>query len=188
MSLYRGRIERSFHFGTSIVFAQFMSDQTTMNLFPSRPETSFNWFTNPWKVFTILIWRRYKWHLMIGLIIILLIIFIVLMAYTAPVSTDLFELWSKLLFNRLAFFWVWLLSDTKCNLISGGDQQENLGQLVTVEVDHGLKTQTSKDTDFIIWFPILCWHEVLTLLPCLIQYYVNARWMLLSKWWVMQVL
>jgi hypothetical protein len=57
-----------------------------MTILFSRPETSFNWFTNPWKVFKILIWRRYKWHIIIGLIIILLIIFVVLLAYTAPVG------------------------------------------------------------------------------------------------------
>ncbi|XP_063694280.1 myoferlin-like isoform X6 [Bolinopsis microptera] len=51
---------------------------------PNRPETSFNWFTNPWKVFKILIWGRFKWHIIIGLLIILLVLFVVLMAYTAP--------------------------------------------------------------------------------------------------------
>jgi len=51
---------------------------------PNRPETSFNWFTNPWKVFKILIWRRYKWHIIIGLILILILIFVVLMFYSAP--------------------------------------------------------------------------------------------------------
>ena len=49
-----------------------------------RPDTSFNWFTNPWKVFKVLIWRRYKWHILIGLLLILLIVFAVLMFYTAP--------------------------------------------------------------------------------------------------------
>ena len=53
----------------------------------SRPDTSFNWFTNPWKLFTVIIWRRYKWHIIIGLIVILLAIFIALMFYSAPVST-----------------------------------------------------------------------------------------------------
>lgn len=51
---------------------------------PKRPETSFLWFTSPWKTFKHIIWKRYKWVFIIGLILIILIIFVLLMLYCLP--------------------------------------------------------------------------------------------------------
>ena len=51
---------------------------------PKRPETSFLWFTSPWKTFKHIIWRRYKWWFIIGLILIFFIIFILLFIYYMP--------------------------------------------------------------------------------------------------------
>ena len=51
-----------------------------------RPETSFLWFTSPFKTLKYIIWRNYKWYFIIGLIVLLLIVFIVLLIYAIPVS------------------------------------------------------------------------------------------------------
>merc|ERR1719244_843369 len=36
---------------------------------PQRPETSFLWFTSPWKTFKHIVWKRYKWWFIIGIIV-----------------------------------------------------------------------------------------------------------------------
>lgn len=51
---------------------------------PKRPETSFLWFTSPWKTFKFIIWRRYKWWFIGFLIVLLLIILIALFIYSFP--------------------------------------------------------------------------------------------------------
>ncbi|KAK3095803.1 hypothetical protein FSP39_019399 [Pinctada imbricata] len=53
---------------------------------PKRPETSFLWFTSPWKTFRYIIWRNYKWYFIIGLLLLLLILLIFLFIYSFPVS------------------------------------------------------------------------------------------------------
>jgi len=51
---------------------------------PNRPETSFLWFTNPWKTLKYILWRKYKWVL-IGLIVFIIVaLFIVLILYNMP--------------------------------------------------------------------------------------------------------
>ena len=52
---------------------------------PNRPATSFLWFTSPLKTFKHIIWKHYKWHLIGGVVIVLLVILIVVFIYTAPV-------------------------------------------------------------------------------------------------------
>ena len=51
---------------------------------PKRPETSFLWFTSPWKTFKHIIWKRYKWWFIIGTILILFIIFLAMFIYYLP--------------------------------------------------------------------------------------------------------
>jgi len=51
---------------------------------PQRPETSFLWFTSPWKTFKHIVWKRYKWWFIIGVLLILLILFIALFIYYTP--------------------------------------------------------------------------------------------------------
>ena len=53
---------------------------------PNRPVTSFLWLTSPWKTFRYIIWKNYKWYIILAFIIILLIVTIVVFVYTAPVS------------------------------------------------------------------------------------------------------
>ncbi|XP_076460960.1 myoferlin-like isoform X2 [Babylonia areolata] len=51
---------------------------------PKRPETSFLWFTSPFKTLKYIIWRNYKW-IIIGLILLLLfIVLIALFIYSFP--------------------------------------------------------------------------------------------------------
>nr|XP_054765598.1 myoferlin-like [Lytechinus pictus] len=51
---------------------------------PNRPETSFLWFTSPWKSLRFVIWNNFKWRILIGLLIVLLIIFFILFIYNIP--------------------------------------------------------------------------------------------------------
>jgi len=51
---------------------------------PSRPETSFLWFTSPWKTLKHIIWRKYKWYFLIGILLLILIAFFVLLFYYLP--------------------------------------------------------------------------------------------------------
>jgi len=51
-----------------------------------RPETSFMWFTSPWKTLKYIIWKHYKWYIISFLIILILVAAIVIFVYTAPQS------------------------------------------------------------------------------------------------------
>ncbi|KAG8570140.1 hypothetical protein GDO81_011112 [Engystomops pustulosus] len=51
---------------------------------PNRPNTSFNWFVNPFKCFFHLIWRNYKKYIIIALVLLILALFIALFVYTLP--------------------------------------------------------------------------------------------------------
>eukprot|EP00051_Salpingoeca_urceolata_P011456 m.141941 g.141941 ORF g.141941 m.141941 type:complete len:2152 (+) comp17129_c0_seq1:436-6891(+) len=51
---------------------------------PNRPATSFFWLTSPWKTFRYIIWGRYKWYFIVGLIVAVVIAFIVLLMYNVP--------------------------------------------------------------------------------------------------------
>jgi len=51
---------------------------------PNRPETSFLWFTSPWKTLKHIIWKNYKWYFIGGIILLLLVVFIVLFIYSVP--------------------------------------------------------------------------------------------------------
>ncbi|XP_067657682.1 myoferlin-like isoform X1 [Haliotis asinina] len=51
---------------------------------PKRPETSFMWFTSPFKTLKYIIWRNYKWYIISALIILILILLVVLFVYSFP--------------------------------------------------------------------------------------------------------
>ena len=61
---------------------------TVSPIFPvcRRPETSFLWFTSPWKTFRYIIWRNYKWYFFGLLLAILIVVFVILFVYAVPVS------------------------------------------------------------------------------------------------------
>ncbi|CAH8549866.1 unnamed protein product [Schistosoma intercalatum] len=51
---------------------------------PKRPETSFLWFTSPWKTFKFIIWKKMKWVIIALLIILIIGLLIVLFVYAIP--------------------------------------------------------------------------------------------------------
>ncbi|XP_071949270.1 myoferlin-like isoform X3 [Antedon mediterranea] len=54
---------------------------------PNRPETSFLWFTSPWKTLKFIIWNNYKWYIIGFFLVVLLILFIALLLYSIPGAT-----------------------------------------------------------------------------------------------------
>ena len=61
-------------------------------LFYSRPATSFAWFSSPFKSLRYILWRRYKWKIIVFLVIVLVVALVVLFFYAAPVSCLVSEL------------------------------------------------------------------------------------------------
>ncbi|CAF3934843.1 unnamed protein product [Rotaria magnacalcarata] len=53
---------------------------------PNRPKTSFLWFTSPWKVFRYVLWRNYKWTLLLTVVIFITLICLLIGLWTLPVS------------------------------------------------------------------------------------------------------
>ncbi|BFY97443.1 hypothetical protein BsWGS_00482 [Bradybaena similaris] len=51
---------------------------------PKRPETSFLWFTSPWKTLKFVIWRNYRCLIITTLIVLLLLLLIGLFIYSFP--------------------------------------------------------------------------------------------------------
>ncbi|KJE97724.1 Fer1l3 protein [Capsaspora owczarzaki ATCC 30864] len=51
---------------------------------PKRPATSFIWFLNPWKSFRYIIWKKFKWWIILGLIILFIALFIFIFLYYFP--------------------------------------------------------------------------------------------------------
>lgn len=51
---------------------------------PNRPATSFLWFTSPFKTLRYIIWRRYKWILLIVLILIIVALLLGIFFYSMP--------------------------------------------------------------------------------------------------------
>ena len=50
----------------------------------SRPKTSFLWFTSPWKTFRYVIWRNFKWPIIISILIFISVVFLLLALWTLP--------------------------------------------------------------------------------------------------------
>ncbi|KAF1597187.1 UNVERIFIED_CONTAM: Dysferlin, partial [Eudyptes robustus] len=51
---------------------------------PKRPETSFLWFTSPYKTLKYILWRRYKWVLILAIVIFILLLFLGIFIYAFP--------------------------------------------------------------------------------------------------------
>ncbi|CAF4941190.1 unnamed protein product, partial [Rotaria sp. Silwood1] len=64
---------------------------------PNRPKTSFLWFTSPWKTLRFVIWRNFKWAIILGIVIFILVIFLLIALWTVPgeivkqVATKIFK-------------------------------------------------------------------------------------------------
>jgi len=51
-----------------------------------RPETSFFWFSSPYKTFRFIVWRRFKWLILGFFILFFIILFLGVFLYAFPVS------------------------------------------------------------------------------------------------------
>uniref|UniRef100_A0A8C0H4J7 Dysferlin n=1 Tax=Chelonoidis abingdonii TaxID=106734 RepID=A0A8C0H4J7_CHEAB len=51
---------------------------------PKRPETSFLWFTSPYKTMKYILWRRFKWVFLIAIMVFILLLFIGIFIYAFP--------------------------------------------------------------------------------------------------------
>ncbi|XP_078080638.1 dysferlin isoform X1 [Mustelus asterias] len=51
---------------------------------PKRPDTSFLWFTSPFKTLRYIVWRRFRWVILGLLLFLILILFIVVFLYSFP--------------------------------------------------------------------------------------------------------
>ncbi|KAJ7326584.1 hypothetical protein JRQ81_016343, partial [Phrynocephalus forsythii] len=51
---------------------------------PKRPETSFLWFTSPYKTLKYILWRRFKWLFLLFLLVIILLLFLGIFIYAFP--------------------------------------------------------------------------------------------------------
>ncbi|CAF3950318.1 unnamed protein product [Rotaria sordida] len=51
---------------------------------PNRPKTSFQWFTSPWKTFRYIVWRNFKWSIIIGIIIFIFVVCFLLILWSLP--------------------------------------------------------------------------------------------------------
>ncbi|ESN98172.1 hypothetical protein HELRODRAFT_177417 [Helobdella robusta] len=51
---------------------------------PKRPETSFFWFTSPWKAFKFIIWKKFKWYFITILVVFFIGLFLFLFFYALP--------------------------------------------------------------------------------------------------------
>uniref|UniRef100_A0A672V8D0 Dysferlin n=1 Tax=Strigops habroptila TaxID=2489341 RepID=A0A672V8D0_STRHB len=52
---------------------------------PKRPETSFLWFTSPYKTLKYILWRRYKWVVILAIVLFILLLFLGIFIYAFPV-------------------------------------------------------------------------------------------------------
>uniref|UniRef100_A0A8C9SK12 Dysferlin n=1 Tax=Scleropages formosus TaxID=113540 RepID=A0A8C9SK12_SCLFO len=53
---------------------------------PQRPETSFLWFSSPFKTLKFIVWRRFKWVIIALILLFLLLLFLGVFLYAFPVS------------------------------------------------------------------------------------------------------
>ncbi|XP_060103205.1 dysferlin [Heteronotia binoei] len=51
---------------------------------PKRPETSFLWFTSPYKTLKYILWRRFKWVFLILLLVFIVLLFLGIFIYAFP--------------------------------------------------------------------------------------------------------
>lgn len=61
------------------------SKVTSPSLVSRRPETSFLWFTSPYKTLKFILWRRYKWVLILAILLFILLLFLGIFIYAFPV-------------------------------------------------------------------------------------------------------
>jgi hypothetical protein len=62
---------------------------------PDRPQTSFLWFTSPFKSFRFVIWKNYKWIIIKITIGVILVLFVLIFFYQLP-SALISQVFSKI--------------------------------------------------------------------------------------------
>lgn len=58
-----------------------------------RPETSFLWFSSPYKTLKFILWRRFKWVILGLIILFFILLFLGVFIYAFPVSCVYEYLW-----------------------------------------------------------------------------------------------
>lgn len=53
---------------------------------PRRPETSFLWFSSPYKTLKFILWRRFKWVIILFIILFFIVLFLGVFLYSFPVG------------------------------------------------------------------------------------------------------
>uniref|UniRef100_A0A2K5XCS0 Dysferlin n=1 Tax=Mandrillus leucophaeus TaxID=9568 RepID=A0A2K5XCS0_MANLE len=51
---------------------------------PRRPDTSFLWFTSPYKTMKFILWRRFRWAIILFIILFILLLFLAIFIYAFP--------------------------------------------------------------------------------------------------------
>ncbi|XP_037592064.1 dysferlin isoform X26 [Cebus imitator] len=51
---------------------------------PRRPDTSFLWFTSPYKTMKYILWRRFRWAIILFIILFILLLFLAIFIYAFP--------------------------------------------------------------------------------------------------------
>ncbi|XP_032147669.1 dysferlin isoform X26 [Sapajus apella] len=51
---------------------------------PRRPDTSFLWFTSPYKTMKYILWRRFRWAIILFIILFILLLFLAIFLYAFP--------------------------------------------------------------------------------------------------------
>uniref|UniRef100_A0A670ZGC1 Dysferlin n=1 Tax=Pseudonaja textilis TaxID=8673 RepID=A0A670ZGC1_PSETE len=72
---------------------------------PKRPETSFLWFTSPYKTLKYILWRRFKWVFLIFLLVFILLLFLGIFIYAFPVRSFNLEIRRNFLTVRTINHW-----------------------------------------------------------------------------------
>lgn len=68
--------------------ANWLVPEVTATLDCRRPETSFLWFTSPYKTIKYILWRRYKWVFLVVLVLFILLLFFGIFIYAFPVQSS----------------------------------------------------------------------------------------------------
>lgn len=71
---------------TSLPTVPAESSADTWGLTSRRPDTSFLWFTSPYKTMKFILWRRFRCAIILFIILFILLLFLGIFVYAFPVS------------------------------------------------------------------------------------------------------
>lgn len=67
-----------------------------------RPETSFLWFTSPYKTLRFVLWRRFKWLILLFIVLFLVLLFLGVFLYSFPASSGVNANWNIVLWLKMS--------------------------------------------------------------------------------------